>query len=106
MKAKFGCILCGIFMFGCVALAQAPQQQPGAWWNATAPGAFPFRSNAKKLPLISVKGNKFVDPEGKGISWLVWCFDPEWGPTLIKDWQYNLTPSGEYAKERMLSSRK
>ena len=21
--------------------------------------------------------------EGKGISWTVWCFDPEWGPTLI-----------------------
>jgi endoglucanase len=39
--------------------------------------------------------------EGKGISWLVWCFDPEWGPSLIKDWQYTLTPSGEYAKKAM-----
>jgi len=36
--------------------------------------------------------------EGKGISWMVWCFDPEWGPTLISDWEYKLTPSGEFAK--------
>jgi hypothetical protein len=36
--------------------------------------------------------------EGKGISWTVWCFDPEWGPTLLKNWNYELTPSGEFAK--------
>jgi aryl-phospho-beta-D-glucosidase BglC (GH1 family) len=36
--------------------------------------------------------------EGKGISWTVWCFDPEWGPTLIRNWDYQLTPSGEFAK--------
>ena len=39
--------------------------------------------------------------EGKGISWLVWCFDPEWGPTLIRDWQYTLTPAGEFARKLM-----
>jgi aryl-phospho-beta-D-glucosidase BglC (GH1 family) len=36
--------------------------------------------------------------ESKGISWTVWCFDPEWGPTLIKNWDYELSPSGEFAK--------
>jgi aryl-phospho-beta-D-glucosidase BglC (GH1 family) len=36
--------------------------------------------------------------EGKGISWTVWCFDPEWGPTLIRNWNYELNPSGEFAK--------
>jgi endoglucanase len=36
--------------------------------------------------------------ESKGISWAVWCFDPEWGPTLIRNWEYELTPSGEFAK--------
>jgi aryl-phospho-beta-D-glucosidase BglC (GH1 family) len=36
--------------------------------------------------------------EGKGISWTVWCFDPEWGPTLIRNWNYDLNPSGEFAK--------
>ena len=39
--------------------------------------------------------------ERKGISWIVWCFDPEWGPTLLRDWQYNLTPAGEFAKQAM-----
>ncbi len=39
--------------------------------------------------------------ESRGISWLVWCFDPEWGPTLISDWEYTLTPSGEFAKKAM-----
>jgi endoglucanase len=39
--------------------------------------------------------------EGKGISWLVWCFDPEWGPTLIGDWEYRLNASGEFAKQAM-----
>jgi len=39
--------------------------------------------------------------EIKGISWLVWCFDPEWGPTLISNWDYALTPSGEFAKKAM-----
>jgi hypothetical protein len=39
--------------------------------------------------------------EGKGISWIVWCFDAEWGPTLISDWNYTLTPSGEFVKQAM-----
>ena len=39
--------------------------------------------------------------EGKGISWTVWCFDPQWGPTLIKNWNYDLTASGEFAKAAM-----
>ena len=39
--------------------------------------------------------------EGKGISWTVWCFDPEWGPTLIRNWDYQLTPSGEFSKAAM-----
>ena len=36
--------------------------------------------------------------EGKGISWTVWCFDPEWGPTLLKNWNYDLNASGQFAK--------
>ena len=39
--------------------------------------------------------------ESRGISWVVWCFDPQWGPTLLKDWNYTLTPSGEFAKNIM-----
>ena len=39
--------------------------------------------------------------ERKGISWMVWCFDPEWGPTLISDWNYTLNKSGEFAKQAL-----
>lgn len=39
--------------------------------------------------------------EGKNISWTVWCFDPEWGPTLISDWNYTLNASGQFAKAAM-----
>ena len=39
--------------------------------------------------------------EKKNISWTVWCFDPEWGPTLISDWNYTLNSSGRFAKAAM-----
>jgi len=39
--------------------------------------------------------------EGKNISWTVWCFDPEWGPTLIGDWNYTLNASGQFIKAAM-----
>jgi aryl-phospho-beta-D-glucosidase BglC (GH1 family) len=43
--------------------------------------------------------------ESRGISWMVWCFDPEWGPTLLSNWEYKLTPSGEFAKQAMMGPR-
>ena len=39
--------------------------------------------------------------EGRGISWAAWCYDPDWGPTLLKSWDYDLTPSGEFFKHAM-----
>ena len=39
--------------------------------------------------------------ESKGISWVVWCYDPDWRPSLLRDWNYTLSPSGEYAKKVM-----
>jgi hypothetical protein len=39
--------------------------------------------------------------EGHGISWTVWCFDPDWGPTLISNWNYDLNSSGQFAKAAM-----
>ena len=39
--------------------------------------------------------------EKKNISWTVWCFDVEWGPTLISDWNYTLNSSGLFAKAAM-----
>lgn len=40
--------------------------------------------------------------ESKGISWMCWVFDPEWGPRLMKSWDtYELTTSGEFFKKAM-----
>jgi endoglucanase len=40
--------------------------------------------------------------ESKGISWVCWCFDPEWGPRMMKSWDtYELTESGAFFKKAM-----
>jgi hypothetical protein len=36
-----------------------------------------------------------------GISYTVWCFDPHWGPTAIKDWNFTPTREGAYFKKAM-----
>ncbi|HNQ38808.1 MAG TPA: glycoside hydrolase family 5 protein, partial [Prolixibacteraceae bacterium] len=48
-------------------------------------------------------GNKIIGYlEGKGISWVCWVFDPEWGPQMLKSWEnYPLTESGEFFKKAM-----
>ena len=38
----------------------------------------------------------------RGISWAAWCFDPQWGPTLISDWQFTPTEQGALFKAAML----
>ena len=37
--------------------------------------------------------------ESKGISWTAWCYDPQWGPRLLKSWDFDLAPSGGLVKE-------
>jgi aryl-phospho-beta-D-glucosidase BglC (GH1 family) len=40
--------------------------------------------------------------EGRGISWMAWVYDPEWGPQLLRSWNgFVLTPSGEFFKKAM-----
>jgi aryl-phospho-beta-D-glucosidase BglC (GH1 family) len=34
--------------------------------------------------------------ESKGIGWIVWCFDPQWGPTMISSWDFDLTDEGRF----------
>jgi endoglucanase len=34
----------------------------------------------------------------KGISYVVWVFDPDWSPQLIKDWDYTPTRAGAFFK--------
>jgi len=38
-----------------------------AWWNGQYPNKPLNSPNAKKLPLITVNGNKFVDPQGQTV---------------------------------------
>lgn len=35
----------------------------------------------------------------KGISYTVWCFDPNWPPTLITDWNFTPSRQGRFFKE-------
>ncbi|MES1192217.1 MAG: glycoside hydrolase family 5 protein [Steroidobacter sp.] len=40
--------------------------------------------------------------ESRGISWVAWAFDPDWGPTLLKSFDgFKLTGSGEFFKGAM-----
>ncbi len=40
--------------------------------------------------------------EQRGISWVGWCYDPQWGPTLLKSFDgFALTPAGEFFKEAL-----
>jgi aryl-phospho-beta-D-glucosidase BglC (GH1 family) len=41
----------------------------------------------------------------KGISWTVWCFDPDWPPQLISDWNYTPTRQGTFFRKVMLDAR-
>ena len=39
--------------------------------------------------------------ESKGIGWIVWCFDPQWGPTMINSWDFDLTDEGRFFTDAM-----
>jgi len=43
--------------------------------------------------------------EERGISWTVWCFAPDWGPGLLKDWDYKSNEAGAFFKEQLLSRK-
>ena len=44
--------------------------------------------------------------EKKGISWTAWCFDPDWPPQLISDWDYTPTAQGAFFRGYMLGKDK
>jgi len=40
--------------------------------------------------------------ESKGIGWIAWCFDPEWGPSMISNWhKFDLTDEGKLFSDAM-----
>jgi len=47
-------------------------------------------------------GKALVDyASDRGISWVVWCFDPEWSPYMFTDWDYTPTRQGAFFKKVM-----
>ena len=37
----------------------------------------------------------------KGISYVVWVFDPQWAPMLIENWEFTPTRQGKYFKNTL-----
>lgn len=37
--------------------------------------------------------------EGRGMSWIVWVFDPQWSPTMINDWKFTPSEQGAFFKK-------
>ncbi|KPK80772.1 MAG: glycoside hydrolase [Bacteroides sp. SM23_62_1] len=49
-------------------------------------------------------GNAIVKyTAAKGISWVIWCFDPDWSPVMFTDWDYTPSSQGKFFKEVMLN---
>lgn len=44
--------------------------------------------------------------EKRGISFTVWCFDPDWPPQMISDWNFTPTEQGKFFKDYMLNAAK
>lgn len=44
--------------------------------------------------------------EERGISYVVWVFDPNWSPMLFHDWSFKPTRQGEYFKKAMTKGAK
>jgi len=39
--------------------------------------------------------------KARGISYVVWVFDPQWAPMMISDWSYTPTRQGKYFREAL-----
>ena len=42
----------------------------------------------------------------KGISFTVWCFDPNWAPMLFSDWDFTPTTQGRFFKDYLQGQAK
>ena len=82
-------------------LRLAPINAPNIGYTVHPGAKAPPNATGRALDSYAYGPEIFGYLEKKGISWIVWCFDPEWGPSLIRDWNYTLTPSGQYAKGAM-----
>ncbi|TVZ37186.1 aryl-phospho-beta-D-glucosidase BglC (GH1 family) [Alteromonadaceae bacterium 2753L.S.0a.02] len=67
------------------------------WMRGDLPGAhIPVIDDGSYGPAIVAYLEKL------GASWTVWCFDPDWPPQMISDWDYTPTEQGAFFKKEML----
>lgn len=82
--------------FGYVAAAYPVFATELGFMAATDPGAH--------VPVMADEeyGRRIIAYfEKKGISWTAWCFDPDWPPQLISDWNYTPTKQGAFFRNVM-----
>ena len=70
------------------------------WVTADGPGAhIPVINDGSYGPMII----EYMDE--RNISWVAWCFDPHWSPTMIKDWNFTPTQQGAFFKKVLRSQQ-
>ncbi|MFC2129690.1 glycoside hydrolase family 5 protein [Bacteroidota bacterium] len=53
-----------------------------------------------------VYGNALVNfTKERGISWVAWCFDPQWSPLMFTDWDYTPSRQGAFFKDVMTGEK-
>jgi endoglucanase len=67
MKLPVRVLLVGMALLCTSSAGVAQEKKPHRWWNESYPSEALKSPNAKRLPLISVRGNKFVSPDGTTI---------------------------------------
>jgi len=69
------------------------------YMHADLPGAHePVKDDGSYGPAIVNYLDKI------GASWTVWCFDPDWPPQMISDWNYTPTDQGRFFRDVMLKA--
>lgn len=69
---------------------------------ATEFGFMPKTEPGAHIPCISDEkyGEAIMNYfDKKGISFTIWCFDPDWPPTLIRDWNFTPSMQGKFFKK-------
>jgi aryl-phospho-beta-D-glucosidase BglC (GH1 family) len=69
---------------------------------ATEFGFMPETEPGAHIPCLGDEtyGNAIIDYfDKKGISFTLWSFDPDWAPTLIRDWEFTPSMQGKFFKE-------
>ena len=89
-----------------------PQPWPAKWEEDFGFAADHYPVIATEIGFSSQYGSKEENDtygaqitdylESRGIGWVVWCFDAEWGPSMISSWEpFSLTGEGKFFSDAM-----